>query len=140
MKEIKGILHGHCETGTEGTMPAIQMYEHISEDGKSWSYAGLEIIEPGDHLIAIKDGEIVLDIILNDCVTSWGANSTTVLIDEPDIVAKWKSYPLNPMYGQLHINGFWVHWLPKNVDLRLWWDIFFEYPHKYDGILKKKEK
>jgi hypothetical protein len=139
MKDIKGLLHGHFETGTEGTIPAIMMYEHISEDGSSWSYEGLHIVEPGDHLIVLKNGEEILDVVLDDYITSWDADDSTILADEPDLVAKWKRDPLNPIYGQLHINGFWVHWLPKNVDLRLWWDIFFEYPHKYDGILIKKE-
>jgi len=139
MKEIKGLLYGHFETGCEGTMPAIQMYEHISEDGKSWSYEGLEIVDPEDHLIVMQNGEVILDVILNDYVTSCDSNDDTVLIDEPGFVARWERYPLNPIYGQLHINGYWVHWLPKNVDLKLWWDIFFQ-NRNYDGILIKAEK
>lgn len=103
MKDIKGLLRGYFETGTEGTLPAIQMYEHISEDGKSWSYEGLHIVEPGDHLIVLKDGEEILDVVLDDYITSWDADDDTVLADEPDLVAKWERYPLNPIHGQLHI-------------------------------------
>ena len=138
MKEYKGLLHGHFETGTEGIMPAIQEYEHISEDGSSWSYAGLQVIDPGDHLIIIRDGVELFKGKLK-CVM-WGIDGIEgcVLIDEPDIKASWERYPFYPENGQLQINGCWVHYLPKNVDLRLWWDVFFKNDGKYDGVLKKK--
>lgn len=137
MKKVEGMLHGYFETGTEGILPAIQNYEYISEDGKRWYYEGLEIVDPNDHLIVIKDGETVLDIVLDDYITSYEADDNTVLIDEPNFVAKWEKYPMNPANGQLHLNGCWVHWLPKNVDLKLWWDIFFANSGKYNGILRK---
>lgn len=111
MKEIKGLLHGHCETGTEGTIPAIQEYEYISEDGKSWSYYGLQYIEPGDHLIVMKSGEVILDVVLDDYIISWDADDDTVLIDEPDFIAKWERYPMNPIHGQLHTNGWFIGFL-----------------------------
>lgn len=137
MKEYKGILHGHCETGTEGTMPAIQEFQHISEDGKSWSYEGLQIIEAGDHLTIIKDDKEIFNGII-EAYFAKENDDGKIFIDEPGFVVKWQRYPLNPKYGQLHINGWWVHYVPTNIDLKLWWDVFFKNDGTYIGILRKK--
>ena len=140
IKEIKGLLHGYFETGTEGTMPAIQEFEHISEDGKSWSYDGLHVIDPEDHLTIIGlDGEILFNDIVKGYL--WKDNDDgKVFIDEPGFSAGWMSYPLNPNHGQLQINGYWVHYIPTNIDIKLWWDVFFKNDGKYSGILRKREE
>jgi hypothetical protein len=131
MKEYKGILFGWFETGCEGTRPAIQ--EHIGKDGM-WSYTGLHEIDPGDHLTILKDDKEIFSGVI-ESINSCDAEGVT-LVDEVDFVAKWERYPQNPKLGQLHINNYWVHYLPTNVDLQLWWDVFFASSGEYHGILR----
>lgn len=133
---FEGILFGWFETGCEGTLFALQEQKHITDDGKSWSYDGLHVIDPGDHLAVYKDDKEILDITLEG-ITSFEAKDKDPLIDEDDFFAGYKKYPLNPQYGQLLFVNNWVHWLPTNVDLRLWYSIFFSDTEKYTGRLKK---
>jgi hypothetical protein len=129
MKEHEGTLFGFFETGCEGTIPALQ------EDGLE-GYDGLRYIEPDDHLTIYKDGEEIFSGIIKAMV-SWEMKDTKPIIDEKDFFVGWVRYPGNPEHGQLCINSFWVHWLPTNVGLRLWYDVFFYNPDKYRGKLRK---
>jgi len=143
--EYEGIFFGWAETGTEGTEYCLQEYKHIiAED--NWSYAGLQLINPGDYL-AIRDehGKKMFEGLVEG---TWEVDEDKPLLYEPGgFFAGWlrrvnadPSYGiLNPDFGQLCINGMWVHWLPTNIDLRLWWDIFFENSGKYVGKLIRKE-
>lgn len=140
MGEHKGILFGWAETGTEGLIPALQEFEHISEDGQSWSYAGLVTVEPGDKLTIYKDDEEVLTVKLR-AIYSYDLSGEEKNLYEgkrENYFAKWLPYPDDTENGQLCFNGWWTHWLPKNVDLGLWWDVFYDYPHRYTGKLNKK--
>jgi hypothetical protein len=129
-----GILLGFFETGCEGTFFALQEFDHMK--GESWSYEGLKFIDPGDHLIISKDEEQILDIKL-DGIASSDAKELPPIIDESDFFAGYKQYSGNPQHGQLCINNCWVHWLPTNVDLRLWYDVFFKNSEEYTGKLEK---
>jgi len=137
MKTYEGILHGFFETGCEGVMPALQEFKHTGEDGKCWSYDGLQFIDPSDHLIIYKDGKEMFNGIIK-AITSEGDNLT--LINESGISAGWLKLPQDSEYKQPHINACWVHYLPTNIDLKLWWDVFFLNDGKYTGVLKKEEK
>ena len=135
MKEHEGILFGFFETGCEGTIPALQ--EDGFADGDEWSYEGLRYIDPGDYLTIYKDDKEVFSGKLK-CVLSHEMEDKDPIIDEKDFFAGWMRYPGNPELGQLCINTRWVHWLPTNVDLKLWFDVFFNYPYKYRGKVRKK--
>lgn len=132
MKEYRGKLFGFFETGCEGTIPALQ------EDGFG-GYDGLKYIEPGDHLTIYKNGKEIFSGIIK-AITSWErTDDEEPIINEKDFFVGWVKYPGNPEHGQLCINNFWVHWLPTNVDLRLWYDVFFHNSSKYKGKLRKKK-
>ena len=133
MKEIVGKLHGYFETGLEGTCPAIMEQGHITLN--NYSLAGLYLIEPGDHLTIIKNDKEVFNGII-EAVVATGSHDGLSFINEPDLSAGWMRYPLNKEAGQLYINTYWVHYIPTNIDLRLWWDVFFNNPYQYNGILK----
>lgn len=138
MNEIKGLLHGFCETGTEGTLPAIQEYEYI-KDG-CWASEGLYFVDPGDHLTIIspENNETLFSDVIEGYINKINDDGK-VFVDEPGFVVKWDRFFFNPKYGQLNINGNDVHYIPTNVDLRLWWDVFFENSGKYNGVLRKNK-
>ena len=142
--EYKGILFGWFETGNEGTSFALQEFEHISEDGKSWSYDGLQVMYPGDHLVIKCEGKEIFSGVLEGVTCEDVCYDDKVAdtyhekyVTESGLVAGFANYPMNPQHGQLHIGNYWVHWIPTNVDLDMWYDIFFTDPEKYTGILTK---
>ena len=63
-------------------------YEHISEDGKSWSCHGLHYVSPGDHLTILKDGEEIFSGVIK-AYWSKDPDDGKVFIDEPDLVVGW---------------------------------------------------
>ena len=132
MEEHKGTLFGYFETGCEGTMPALQ------EDGFT-GYDGLRIIEPNDHLTIYEGDKEVFSGVIK-AVTSWDrTDNEEPIVSEEDFFAGWIRYPGNPEHGQLCLNNFWVHWLPTNVNLKLWYDVFFHSADKYRGKLRKEK-
>lgn len=135
--EHNGVLFGWIETGTEGMIPALQEFHHIKDE--SWSYDGLITIEPNDKLIVYLNDEEVLSVVLDKVLHTYDAENYGFLIKENDFFAGWVRYPLNPQYGKLCLNGIYVHWLPLNVDLKLWYDIFVE-TSKYTGKIIRKKK
>ena len=126
MNKIKGTLLGYSATGTEGMLPII-----VSE-------SAMNCIDPGDHLTIIKDGEELFSGVVKGYVWK-DKDYKKVFIDEPGFVARWDRYSPNSKNGQLHINGCWVHYIPTNIDIKLWWDIFFQSSGTYQGILISKE-
>jgi hypothetical protein len=132
MTEHKGILFGFFETGCEGTMPALQ------EDGFT-GYDGLRVIEPNDHLtIYSKDEDEIFSGVVKVVTSYEMTDNEEPIVSEKDFFAGWMRYPGNPKHGQLCLNSFWVHWLPTNVNLKLWYDVFFFNSSQYKGKLKKR--
>lgn len=129
---IKGELFGWFETGSEGTSPALQ------KDGTS-SWDGFNLIDIGDYLIIKKNEKILFEGVIEGIRSEERAENTEIIFQdkEKNICANWARYPLNPKYGQLQLGGYWVHWLPTNIDLSLWYDILFT-DETYIGVLKKK--
>ena len=97
MKIIRGILHDHCETGTEGTVWALQGFDHIDNTKQyPWSYQGLNEIETGDWLVIYNhEGEVV-----------WGG------VVQMEIPAT-------------HKDRYWNRGLPTNCDRDLWLNAFY---------------
>jgi len=112
--QIKGIAEAYFETGTEGTYWAVQDENHPRD------YQGLHIIRPNDHItVHYKDNQGDLYKLLDVEVE---------LIDS--IQAEKNKYFRQYLrahqtgWKQLNFAGFWVHKLPTNVDLGLWYQIF----------------
>jgi hypothetical protein len=116
-------------------IPALQEFEHI-KDG-SWSYDGLRVIEPKDKLIVYLDDKEILSVVLDNVLHTYDAKDYGFLIKESDFFAGWVRYPLNSKYGKLCLNGVYIDWLPLNVDLKLWFDIFIS-ESKYTGKIIRK--
>lgn len=107
MKEIKGILFPHFETGTEGVYWALQDFNFMSEPSewqkahgvtKAWDYAGLVILESGDKLTVFDDE--------NKTIVWQGV----VELQHDSKIYKTKGY----------------HQVPVNVDLKTWEEIFWD--------------
>ena len=117
-KKIKGILLGFFETGTEGTLWAIQDERFIDQNGM-YDMAGLNILKDGDHLSieAPGGGEPI-----------WSGQLSLLGLHRAAGHAYLKqyivAYPMNKGYRQLNLAGRWVHSLPANVDLGLWALVF----------------
>jgi len=139
--KVEGVLHGFFETGTEGTLYAIQDHKHIDDKG-FYSYDGLHIIKPGDHLtIYHRITGDPKEILFNEKIkATYKCDPDKPLFDKLGIVAGYKSYPANPSSGQLHIGNYWVHWLPTNVDMLLWYKVFFSQDSEYTGVLERNQK
>lgn len=75
-----------------------------------WSYQGIHVIRIGDY-IEVFDGDKEI----------------------------WKG-TVEGQYSSGPFKGYYVHWLPTNIDLDLWYDIFFkrETTNPYTGFYKSK--
>lgn len=134
--EYNGVFFGWAETGTEGTYYALQEYKHIISPTE-WSYEGLKVIEPGDYIVI--NNEEGKEVFKGFMEAIFEVPEDRPLMDDSDFFAGYMKYPKNPRLGQLIINNFWVHWLPKGVDLRLWYDIFFKNSDTYTGKIIKSD-
>ena len=106
-KKIRGYLFAWGETGTEGLSWAIQDLDHVDANGM-YNYEGLHVIHNQDHLKIYKqDG--------NTLVWEYSHDRDP---DEP-----------------LIFGGVGVHWIPDNVDLVLWYQIFKDRDEPYIGEL-----
>jgi len=129
MKEHKGILFNFFETGMEAVQPSIQEFKWMDEKTGMWNMKGLQYVEPGDHLTIIKDGEEIISGPIFD-ILPWE--------DDSPLLINREGVRLEVKYNQFCLNDMFLHWLPGNIDLALWWDVFFEHSGTYEGILKKK--
>jgi len=96
-----GVLELFSETGTEG---GIWMTQDPARPG----YDGLETINRGDHVTVYDASGAV----------QWAGHWL------PDAPARnWAPFPFNPIYGQQHLGGYWVHWLPAGIpdDMLIAW-------------------
>ena len=111
---ITGALCVHFETGSEGTSWML-----MEDDKTGWD--GAHYIRNGDHLVV----EILLD------------GGSTVLLDKKlemvNTAGALKHFYLKQYVKihetglqQLSFAGVWMHYLPVNVDLGLWYRIFYE--------------
>ena len=106
MELLKGVVHLHSETGTEGGWWAFQDERFIyppREDWphESWSYDGLHYLENGDHLkIFDPEGNIY-----------W----------EGSIQLK-----MHPVFTE-EANGFWIHADQAGIDRQFWARPFFKH-------------
>ncbi len=103
---MRGVLHLHSETGTEGGFWAFQEAKYIKTDptnptGESWSYEGLHILNDGDHLI-IYDKDDVDKVVWNG-------------------VINLKQHPLFTEHAQ----GLWIHADQNGIDRDTWSNWFF---------------
>lgn len=112
---FEGVLQHYFETGMEGSAFSLQRDGFVDERGYLM-HEGLVFIKPQDHLVIKKDNEIVWEGVVQ---------ATYNRSSGPD---------------QMNLKGYYVHWLPTNVDHDLWYDVFFEYPEKYRGIITKKRE
>jgi hypothetical protein len=102
---IRGKLHLHSETGTEGGYWALQderFIEPPTDDWphERWSYDGLIIFEDGDHL----------------------------KIFDPDGGVYWEGFinlKLYPVFTE-EASGFWIHADQSGIDRAYWAKPFFE--------------
>lgn len=103
---IYGALEAYFETGTEGVIWSVY------EDGDK-GYDGLHCLKNGDNLkVFNKDGSFLWEGIIN-------LNYKT----------RYRSYPLNPEYGQQEVLGYWVHGLQVDVEPEAWGKMFFDRQH-----------
>jgi len=109
---LEGVLFFHSETGTEGGYWAFQDSRHIQENGASWSYEGLHILENGDHLTIYHpdEGKEVWSGVIN-----------------------LKQYPLFTEDA----SGLWIHEEQIGIGRDVWAEYFFqEYPAKLIPVNK----
>lgn len=112
-KELKGVLEGWSETGTEG------MVWSFHEDGKA-GYNGLNILDAGDYLVVYdKDNKVVFQGKIN-----------------PDYKIGRKRRP-GTNYWQPVALGMWVHWIQKGWQPDDWAKLFFNEP-PLRAVLRKK--
>lgn len=116
-KIYEGELFDWFETGLEGAVWALHA------DGME-GYAGLQVIEAGDHLTILDQKKRVLwkGVIVCDRKTGRIAR------------------PFNPDFKQPQALGYWIHWTQKGFEPDNWAGFFIR-PEKdrLRGILKKRE-
>ena len=100
---INGRLEAFFETGTEGIIWSLV------EPNKG--YEGLHCLKNGDYLKVYKE---------NTEEVIWEG---TVLLEYE---RRYRSYPLNPQYGQQEIFGCWVHGFQENLAPEVWSKMFFD--------------
>ena len=126
-KIIKGSLDSYFETGTEG------VYWSLQEDGKT-GYDGLVLLRPDLH---IENMKIYYTKAIKWVKDKPVPDKTPKLVWEGklDLITSFKA-PSHPYFSQyikqypsgngqqLSFGGMWVHHLPTNIDLGIWYKIF----------------
>jgi hypothetical protein len=130
MPTIKGQLMPFFETGSEGTY--FTLYDEKFDDPKAEyrSYEGVKFLKNKDFLgIYVGDYKV------------WEGNILFINALEAKKHKYFKMYVKKHSYEQLCFAGLWVHYLPTNIDLGLWHDIFFysENP-RYTGIITYEDR
>lgn len=99
---LRGVCHFHSETGTEGGYWAFQESNHISPDGKHWSYDGLHVLKDGDLL------------------TIFSAEDPTLVV--------WTGVILLQPYRLFteHVFNFWIHADQEGVARETWARYFLD--------------
>lgn len=109
---IKGKLEPFAETGTEGVIWSL-------EDNQGRGYDSLHCLDYGDFL-RVFDPEDENKVIWEGRIDfEWER--------------RYRTYPLNPQYGQQEIFGVWVHGFQFDVEPEDWGTWFFKnYPAEYE--------
>jgi len=117
---------------------ALQTYDSIS--GYGCSIKGLFFIEEGDHLIVIKDACKVIDTEIKIAFDMDGDKNEIIYHRNYLLVYKdwYNCYGTLEGKNILFLNDKPVVYVPQNIDLKLWYDIFFTDSEKCTGILTKK--
>jgi hypothetical protein len=125
MTQVKGYLHPNFENGMMSVAWAIQDEAYVTKvDGEEvWHHSGHRKLLDNDRLVvrletlSLGISEKVLDTKL-DLVSSMAALKDAYL---------WQYVKQNPA-GEMQLNfaNFWVHSLPRNVDLGLWYRLFIQ--------------
>jgi hypothetical protein len=128
---IKGPLEEYFETGTEGVYWSIYDETKLPDkEGQYRSYDGLHIIRPGQHLAILYDGAEI-----------WKGDPGLIGTWEAKKHKYFKQYvKTQHLCTQLSFGGMWIHYIPTNVDLGLWYRVFFSDSGKFTGILDIREE
>lgn len=119
IEKYTGILLSYFETGFEAMCPSILLCT-----------GGIYPIDPHDHLTIFDSNYKKLFDDIIEVV-----DSKDFFFQTSDLKAGWRQFDGNP-YGQFYINDYWVDFLPSNIELKLWWDVFFS-ENCYEGRLIK---
>lgn len=134
---VNGYLTDYFETGTEGTYWAIQDENYINKDSPyPYSHKGRHLIENKNHLtIYYPDGGIICweGVIRLEGLHYFKHSFKFKLLNYFDIYIKKHQTGIE----QLNLGGLWVHSLPLNVDLALWFKIFVTDSGKWKAVLRK---
>jgi hypothetical protein len=98
---IEGELIDFFETGTEGTLWAVQ-------DDRGMDYDSIHVLRAGDHLTIADQFHLKVWEGIIECDTESG----------------WKRYPLNPELGQPCALGRWIHWTQAGFQPDEWASLF----------------
>ena len=134
MTKYEGIFLGFFETGTEGILPALQESKYIDQDG-NWNQKGLQLVEPNDKIIIYEEKNKLFDDKIK-VYYSYEFKEYTIIYKSEDILVEWRDY--NEYFGKFCINGMFTDYIPKNIDFKLWTNVFFSDCENYHGILLKK--
>lgn len=129
---IKGPLGEYFETGCEGVYFSIQDENFIDQNGM-FSHEGLHLLKNGDSLAIYWQGHILWNGELKLLNTSQAAAHPYL-----KQYVKSVTYSTGLTRTQLSFAGRWVHYIPANVDLGLWFQVFMGVGEKFTGELTKK--
>jgi len=132
-KNITGILFDYFETGSEGTIWAIQDEKHIDAKGM-YSHEGTHYLKTGDYLSIYYPSDAWTPDPSRLC---WEGKLALVTLystklEQVGLAHYVKKHETG--LEQLCLGGHWVHSLPANFDLALWYRIFC-LNEKWVGVL-----
>lgn len=128
--EVKGKFTGYFETGTEGTIWAIQNEQHPEQD----SVSSLVWLEDHDYVTfrSPVDGEVMWEGAIR-LAGLWEIERHPYLRMYIKHHGNREDYP-----KQLNLAGRWIHSLPTNCDLGLWALIFLDISnYEFLGSLRR---
>lgn len=121
-RKITGKLGNYFETGCEG------VYWCLQEDGKT-GWDGLIILTPKEPKLQKRK----FKILYNDHEI-WKGKIKWIHTWDARLHPYFKQYVKKHGGGsQLNFGGLWVHYLPTNIDLGLWYSACIANEGKYSG-------
>jgi len=104
----EGLLHAWAETGTEGFIWALQEFQHMSDDGKNWSYDGLVCLEPTDEVTIYNEKKEAV----------WHGFVEPSWFDDKGV-----------SWNKCGLRGWRIHWVQTGIDPKTWQDFFAKENH-----------
>lgn len=130
MPVVKGQFSPYFETGFEGTYWTLYDEKYLDPKAKYRNHDGINHIKNGNHLSIFYHDYLVWEGYVK-YIDTLNAKKDTY----------FKTYVKKQYaYDQLCFAGIWVHYLPTNIDLGLWHEIFFSEKHGYSGILTHEDQ